>query len=145
MLMASTFLPLVTNNVRFITNDFWWSIIWLFSLIVFKPQVFQNKLILFVILYGVIFILILLNTLWVNVDEGNKHQITEEWYDVLVALSVLTYFRIEQDYFRFAKLVKWIMIFIFITAVMSIVVSLMDPMYVRDLTGIADYKLNSEV
>ena len=144
MLMASTFLPLVTNNIRFITNELWWSIIWFFSLIVFKPQVFRNKLLLFVLLYGVIFF-ILLNTLWVNVDEWNKKQITEECYDILVAISVLTYFRIEQDYFRFAKLVKWTMIFIFITAVMAIVVSFMDPLYVRNLTGIADYKLNSEV
>ena len=76
MLMASTFLPLVTNNVRFITNGLWWSIIWLFSLIVFKPQIFQNKLFLIVLLYGLIF-LILLNTLWVNVDDWNKKQITQ--------------------------------------------------------------------
>src|ERR1035437_7289752 len=135
MLMASTFLPLVTNNIRFITNELWWSIIWFFSLIVFKPQVFRNKLLLFVLLYGVIFF-ILLNTLWVNVDEWNKNQITEEWYDISVATSVLTYFRIEQDYFRFAKLVKWTMIFIFITAVLTIVTSLIEPMYVRELTNI---------
>jgi len=144
MLMASTFLPLVTVNVRFIANELWWSYIWLFSLIVFKPQIFQNKLFLFVLLYGLIF-LILLNTLWVNVDEWNKYHITEELYIILVAVSVLTYFRIEQDYFRFAKLVKWTMIFIFITAVLSIVVSLMDPMYVRNLTGINNFKLNSVV
>src|ERR1035438_8093697 len=134
MIMASTFLPLVTANVRFLTNGLWWSIIWLFSLIVFKPQIFQNKLLLFVLLYGLIF-LILLNTLWVNVDEWNKNQITLEWYDILVAVSVLAYFRIEQDYFRFAKLVKWTMIFIFITAIITIIIARIDPMYVRNLVG----------
>ena len=144
MLMASTFLPLVYNNVRFITNHIGWSIIWFFSLIVFKPQIFKNKLLLFVLLYGVIFIFILLNTLWFNVDEWNKKQITLECYEILVAVSVLTYFRIEQDYFRFAKLVKWTMIFIFITAVMSIVTSLINPLYARNIIQVSSIKLQSQ-
>ena len=143
MLMISTFLPLVFFNVRFITNNIGWTIIWFFSLIVFKPKVFQNKLLLFALLYGVIF-LILLNTLWVNVDEWNKKQITEECYYILVAISVLTYFRIEQDYFRFAKLVKWTMIFIFITAIMTIITAIIEPMFVRELNSIALIKLQSK-
>jgi len=142
--MASTFLPLVTNNIRFVTNHLGWSIIWFLSLIVFKPKIFQNKLLLFVFLYGILF-LILLNTLWINVDEWNKKQITEECYNILVAISVLTYFRIEQDYFRFAKLVKWTMIFIFITAVMSIVTSLIDPLYARNILQVSSIKLQSKV
>jgi len=142
--MASTFLPLVTNNVRFVTNHLGWSIIWFLSLIVFKPQIFKNKLLLFVFLYGILF-LILLNTLWINVDEWNKGQITGECYKILLALSVLTYFRIEQDYFRFAKLVKWTMIFIFITAVLTIVTSLINPLYARQINSIDEVKLKSEV
>jgi hypothetical protein len=89
--------------------------------------------------------LILLNTLWINVDEWNKGQITWEYYEILVAISILTYFRIEQDYFRFAKLVKWTMIFIFITALMTIITARINPMYVRELNRISAIKSVSKV
>jgi hypothetical protein len=136
MLMASTFLPLLYYNLRLVTNNIGWSIIWFFSLIVFKPQVFKNKLLLIYLLYFVIFI-ILLHTLWLNVTDWNKEVITVECYAILVAISVLTYFRTEQDFYHFAKLIKWTLVFIFITAVLTIITSLINPLYARQLNAIA--------
>ncbi len=66
-------------------------------------------------------------------------------FHILIAISILIYFRIEQDYLHFAKLVKWTMIFILITAIMTIYVSLKDPLYVRNLTGIDAIKSIGEV
>ena len=146
MLMASTFLPIVFNNLPpIIRSHHIWTPVWFFSLIVFYPRIFKDKLVLILLSYGVIFVLILTNTLWTNIDEWSKVQITTEFYQIIVAISVITYFRIEQDFFRLAKLVKWTMIFIFITAVMSIVTSLIDPLYARNILQVSSFKLQSKV
>jgi len=144
--MATTYLPIVFNNLPpIIRSHHIWTAIWFFSLITLYPKVFQSKLLLFVLLYGAVMLLFLLNTLWVDIDDWNKRQITMEFYEIVVAISVITYFRIERDFLRLAKLVKWSLVFIFITAVMSIITSLMEPSYTRSLTGLGAIKLQSEV
>ena len=54
-----------------------------------------------------------------------------------MAISVLTYFRLEQDYEGFALIIKWTLLFIFVSAIMSIITAYINPLYARDLTGIS--------
>ena len=146
MLMASTFLPIVFNNLPpIIRSHHIWTPVWFFSLIIFYPRIFKDRLIIIVLSYGLIFVLILPNILWAKLDEWSKVQLTTEFYEIILAISVITYFRIEQDFFRLAKLVKWSMIFIFITAVMSIVTSLIDLLYARNLLQVSSIKFQSKV
>ena len=90
-----------------------------------------------ILLYGIIIILILLNTLWIDIGEWNKRNITTEFYQIIVAISVIVYFRMEGDYTGLANLVKWTMVFFIITAIMSIVSALINPMYARNIIAIS--------
>jgi hypothetical protein len=138
MLMISTFLPLLFNNLPpYIKTPHIWSLLWFVSLVVFKSKILQQNLLQLWLLYGAIMLLLLLNTLWIDVNEWNKNQITGEFYAIAVALSVIVYFRMERDYIGLANLVKWTMVFLFITAIMSIVTAIINPSYARDIIGIS--------
>lgn len=138
MLSASIFLNIVfANLLPIIRSHHVWVLLWFMSLLFFKPQILKNKYLLFFLLYGAVMLLLLLNTLWIDIDEWNKRQITREFYDMAVAISVIIYYRIEKDYTGLAKLVKWTFVFIVITAIMSIVTSILNPMYTRELIGLS--------
>lgn len=145
MIMLSTFLPLVFENLPpFIRSHHIWTALWLFSIIFLKFKIFVSNLMGTVIIYSTLMILLLFNILWVEVDEWNKNHIIKEIYEISVAVSVLTYFRMEKDYFGFAKIIKWTMIFIFITAVMSIVTAIINPMYARNIISVSKAVSESE-
>lgn len=146
MLMASAFLPLVFANLPpIIRSHHIWTAAWFLSLIAFYPKVFRNRLFLFVLFYGAVMLLFLLNTLWANIGDWNRGQIIEEFYEIAVAVSVISYFRTAEDFYRLAKLVKWMLLFIFITAIMTIVTAYIEPTYVRSLTGLSAIVIQSEI
>ena len=138
MLLFSTFFYLLFINLPpIIGSHHLWTIIWFLSIIFLYPKIFKNKLFILLLIYGFSIVLILLNTLWANIDPWNKKQIINEFYVFSVAISVLTYFRLEQDYEGFALIIKWTLLFIFVSAIMSIITAYINPLYARDLTGIS--------
>lgn len=144
MLMASTFLPVVFNNLpRFIRSHHLWAIIWGISLIVFNPGIFLNKAMAYLLAYG-LGLFLATETIWSNIDGWNRTRLFFEFYEIAIGLSVITYFLKNKDYISLAKVTKWSVIFIFITAIMTIVSSTYDPMYARNLTGISSVTLESE-
>lgn len=146
MLMASTYLPIVFNNFPpIIRSHHIWTALWFFSLIAIERRVFNNKLILFVLFYGAFTLLVLLNTLWVDIRDWDKKQLTWEFYEVVVGVSVITYFRIEKDFYRLAKLIRWTLIFIFITSIMTIITAVLEPTYARSVTGLSAIQSQSEI
>lgn len=145
MLMASTFLPLVFNNLPpVIKSHHIWTFIWGFSLLFFAPNVFKKKPMLCVAVYG-LFLLLMLNTFWKDMDEWNTRMLIIEYYEIAVGFSVITYFHQSKDYISLAKITKWALIFLFITAVMSIISSYIDPMYARNIIGAAGIESESEL
>jgi len=88
-----------------------------------------------VITYGAV-MLLLLNTLWIDIGELNPNRLINECYQVVVAISVTVYFRMTGDYKGFANLTKWALFCLFITAILSFTTSLMNPTYARDLIGV---------
>ncbi len=146
MLLFSTFFYLLFINLPpIIGSHHLWTIIWFLSIIFLYPKIFKNKLFIFLLIYGFFIILILLNTLWANIDPWNKKQIINEFYVFSVAISVLTYFRLEQDYEGFALIIKWTLLFIFVSAIMSIITAYINPLYARDLTGISAFSESERV
>lgn len=144
MLMASTFLPLVFNNLpRIIRSHHLWTIIWIFSLLVYNPQIFLNKTMAYSLGYG--FLLFLsMKTFWIGMDVWNKTRLYFEFYEIFIGISVFTYFIQSKDFIGLAKITKWALIFLFITAIMSIISSTIDPLYARNLTGLSSVSLDSE-
>lgn len=137
MLMASTFLRLLFNNLPpILRSHHLWTIIWGISLLIFHPKIFLNKAMLYVLAYG-LFLFLATETIWSSIDEWNYTRLFFEFYEIAIGVSVITYFLQSKDYIRLAKITKWSIIFLFITAIMSIISSAIDPMYARDMTAIS--------
>ena len=137
MLMASTFLPLVFNNLPpLIRSHHLWTITWSISLLLFNPRIFINKIMVYLFVYG-LFLFLATETIWSSIDDWNYKRLFMEFYEIAIGVSVITYFFQSKDYINLAKITKWSIVFLLITAIMSIISSSIDPMYARNLTGLA--------
>lgn len=137
MLMLSNFLPLVFNNLPpIIRSHHIWTLAWILAIIVYCPKIFFNKNIQYLLCYGSLLFVSLI-TIFHDIDRWNYILIVNEFYQISIGLSVITYFYTSKDYFHLSKLVKWTIFFLLITAVMTIISSFIDPMFARRMTGIA--------
>ena len=133
MVMAITFLPLANYRLpAYIGSPHAWALLWGLSLLFFKPKIFTQKLMLLIALYG-FFLLLMLNVFWLGMDDGNVTLLWREFYDISVGISIISYFNITRDYIGFAKIVKYTVIFITITAIMTVITSIIFPMYAREM------------
>ncbi len=145
MIMVSCFLPLVFANLPTgIRSHHIWTTLWVLALVFIKPGIFFNKIMGLVLLNGIIVLLIANRVIWSNVPEEADRMIFLEYYELSLALSVIVYYRVERDYLGLAKLVKYSMMCIIITAVMSVIVSFINPMFARDIGGVADAALTEK-
>jgi hypothetical protein len=142
--MASNFLPLLFNNLPpFLRSHHLWTIIWAVHVLFIYPKILTHKLMLMFFAYA-IFILIAINTFMSKVDEWNANLLKNEVYQIGIGLSIFLYFKISRNFFIYAKLIKWTLFFILITATMTIVTSLINPTYARDITGISSVESQRE-
>ncbi|MEI8201406.1 MAG: hypothetical protein WCH34_00220 [Bacteroidota bacterium] len=143
--MASTFLPLVFNNLPpLIRSHHIWTIIWGVSLLASYPKIFLNKAMKYLLFYA-FFLIIALNTILSSIDEWNYKTLLTELYQIAIGLSVFTYFIEKKDYIGLANLTKWAIVFIIITAVMTIISSAIDPLYARKIIGVSGVSNESEI
>ena len=143
--MASTFLPLVFNNLPpIIRSHHLWTIIWVISLLIFNPKICLNKAIIYLLAYGLLLYLAT-ETIWSNMDDWNYRRLFFEFYEIAIGVSVIIYFQQSNDYIGLAKITKWSIVFLCITAVMTIISSAIDPLYARNITGLATVTNESEI
>lgn len=136
--MVTTYLPLFANNLPpVIGSHHLWAAIWCISLVGFYPRVLSNKVMLYTLFYGLL-IFIAIKTIWVGIDSWNYKLLLGEFYNIVIGVSVITYFTQSGDYRNLARLTKWSIVFILITALMSIISSAIDPMYARNLGGLSE-------
>ncbi len=137
ILMAKSFLPIVFNNLPlFIGSTHLWSVIWGVSLLFFQPNVLSNKAIIYLAKYG-FFIFVATLTFYTNMDDVNYKNLFSELYNISVSVSIITYYYETKDFINLAKLIKWSLVFLFITTIMTIISSSIDPYYARNLTGLS--------
>jgi hypothetical protein len=135
ILMASTFLPLVFNNLPpVIRSQHFYAIIWIASLLLFRPSFFTTKGIIYILSFA-LFLYLSILTIWQNMDDWNKQSLFDEYYQIAIGLSIFTYFKNNKDFISIAKITKWSIIFIFITSIMTIISSAIDPMYARNFSA----------
>lgn len=142
--MATTFFPLLSYYLPpYIGSHHFWAIIWVGSLLVFYPQILLNREIKYLLTYG-FFIFIATITIWIGANYSYRGLFLE-LYELAIGLSIFSYFIQKKDYEGLAKLTKWSMIFICITAIMTIITSSINPMYARDLIGVSAITNKSEI
>lgn len=134
LLLVSSLLPVVANNIPSPLGSFrfLWAPIWLFAVTFFKSEIYSQKYVLSLLLYGLISIILLENILWVHMIVWYKRMILEEFYALVLALTVLSYFIISRDYIGWAKLSKWALIIIAITGMMTVIATAIDPTVARN-------------
>ena len=136
MVILTTYLPLLQKNLpTYVGSPHFYAAIWFASVLFFYSRLVFQKYILYLLLYGLVFMVALLNTLWVEMSEWNKTNLLEEYYILSVGLTIIMYFIVRKDYEGLAWLVKWALIFIGITAIMSIYSASINPMYARNMLG----------
>jgi len=79
-----------------------------------------------------------------NMDDWNKNLLINEFYQISVATSVISYYDFTKEYKKLALVTKWSLVFIIITAIMSIVTAFFNPMYARDIIGVEGLVSESE-
>jgi len=142
ILIATSFFPLLSYYLpRYVGSHHFWAIIWVVSLLFFYPAIFFSKPMKSVLIYG-FFLLVALITIWRIYDGWNFAGLLNEFYQISIAVSVLSYFQYTKDWIGLAKVTKWTLIFIFITAIMTIVSSAIDPMYARHIIGLSAIATN---
>lgn len=68
-------------------------------------------------------------------DAWNKRFLLTELYHLSIGASVISYYLVSKDFNSLSKLSKWALGFIVFTAFMSIISSLIDPAYARNIIG----------
>lgn len=145
MVMASTYLPLVFNNLPpIVRSHHLWTIIWGISILLSQPKIIFRKPMLYILLYGLLILLTLL-LIFTKMDKWNSRMLIGEFYNIVVGASIISYFLTNRDYIGLAKLTKWSLVFLFITAIMSIISSAIDPLYARNILNLASEKSSSNV
>lgn len=136
-MMVTTFLPILARNLPpIIRSHHLWAILWLGALIALAPRVFKQRLMQYALIYA-FFSAIMLIYVWTDISTWDKRSLFYQVYYVTFAVSIMSYFYCYQEYRQLAMITKWALIFIFITAVLSIFTAFIDPLYARKITGLA--------
>ena len=144
MLMVTTFLPLVyTNLPPIIRSHHIWTFMWVFSMLIYYPKIFFNKRMIYLYSYG-LFLIIAKIIIWSDLNIWYIKNLFYELYIFAIGISVVTYFLQTKDYISLAKIAKWSIVFMFITSVMTMVSTVIDPMYARHLVALSEVTLESE-
>ena len=144
MLMITSYLPIFSRVSRFgIGVHSYWAILWFVSLFFLIPRALGNKNFLYILFFMGIFVLLLLSTIWVNVDEWSKRETRLEVLSFLVPMSLYSYFTFSKDFSGLAILVKWTIFFIAVTAILSIFTTTIDPLYVRNFGSYSEAEIKA--
>lgn len=137
MLMVTTYLPLVFYYLpSYIISHHLWAILWMFSLVFFVPQILNNRMFKYVFIYSFTLLLLQYFNFWSDIDfKLDARFFQSEIYVFIIAFALHAYFKVSGDKKGLVQVTKWSLIFIGITALLSIVSSFIDPMYARKLAS----------
>lgn len=133
-LLISSLLPVVANNIPSPLGSFrfLWAPLWLLAVTFVKPEVYYHKFIIVLLSYGILSILILENILWINMNDWYKKMILEEFYALILVITVFSYFVTSRDFNGWANISRWSLILIVLTGIMTIVATSIEPTVARN-------------
>ena len=145
-LLLTTFLPLFYANAPtpFRSFRFFWGPLWLIFFVIFETKLFQNKLVLRFAGYGIIFGIIFPLLIWQNLDDWYREFLYKEIYVYAIAITTFVYIYDKRYTDLPRQIVILILVFIGITAIMSIITLSIDPMYARKMTAASSGYSTSE-
>jgi len=132
-LIISTILFVVSRNILspFGSFRFLYAPLWLLVVTLYKPQIYNQKPVQVLVLYGLLSILVLQHTLWSYMSDWYQIMIIEEFYALIVAVTLMAYYYVSKDYRGWALLGKWSLVFIVITGVMTVIATSIMPLLSR--------------
>jgi len=132
--IASTTLYIVFRNLgrELGSFAFLWAPITLVLLVYTRPRIFTKKTISILLLYGVVMIGILQLILWRYMEEWNQIRILLEFYNLVIMMAILGYYKDRNDFVKLAWLSKWAVFFIVVTLISTNIALYFDPLLVRE-------------
>ncbi len=134
MILITAFFPLVSNFMPSGFKHSFWLLIWFAYILIFYPNLLANKLIILCIAY-LIFLFLSLNTYWINMIDREKERLISESIHIFSAITIVSFFHYTKDYVSLAKLSLLVLVFLFITALLTIYSASIDPLFVRNITS----------
>ncbi len=134
MMMVTTFLPIVSNNLPpFIGSFHLYAPLFILSILIFETKVFFRKNIITTLIIGSLLIIIFPSTIWTFIDKWNIINFNREYYFIFSALLAYYYYHSRNDFIAYARMVNISIVFIAITSIMTIYSSIIDPAYARSM------------
>jgi hypothetical protein len=132
--IGSTFLYVVANNLPTVIGSFrfFWGPILITLLMLSATSIISSYPMRWLIAYGVFSVVVLQLVLWDNMSSWNITQIRNEFYALIAALSVWSYYRAIGRFDKMAVLGKYAIFFIFVTVIVTHIALFVDPFIVRD-------------
>lgn len=130
-LLISSLLLIIANNVPILASFrwFWAPIFLLFSLLYIKK--INSKYLLYVLFYGLLYCLILQYTLWRYANDWYKKYIREDYYSLAVFYIMFLWLYKNKFINEWIKLAALALLFFFITGIMTIIATKIEPEVVR--------------
>jgi len=135
MMLVTTFLPVVANNLPPIIGSFHLYGPIFISLLLTTTNIFFQKNIFYTLIIGLLICYIFPVTIWWSIDDWNLRSIRREFYEIFSALLVYYYLYNSKAYKAMAIFVKLTLLFLVVTMFLTYYSASIDPMYARMLTG----------
>lgn len=136
MMLVTTFLPIVANNLPQIVGSFhFYGPLFILYVLLLKTKLLLHINISLTIIIGLFTAFIFPLTIWWSIDEWNLRGLRVEYYEILSALLVYYYLYVNKYYKSMAIFVKIALLFIGVTMILTYYSASIDPMYARMITG----------
>src|SRR5690349_21159836 len=107
LVLVSTYLPVVFANLPPVIKSHHLYIgLWFMALLLFKPGILRDGFFVLTLMYGLI-MTILLRTVYESVDKDFSGPLVNEFYAIIVPVSILRYYIVHRDFIGLAKLTKY--------------------------------------
>lgn len=132
LIAALVFLPVFSNNLPPLIGSYHLYVsIFIFSILMFEPKVLTQKTVVYFLLFGLLFTVIFPILIWHNITKWNISAIRTEFYDMVIPIILLSYFKYSKDYEGLISFIRISVVFIIITGIMTFYSATIDPLYAR--------------
>jgi len=132
ILLITSILLIVGNNIPVFASFRWlWAPLFLIISLTLFPEVLTHRPVKSVIYYGIFFVLLLPNIIWIYADEWYERMIFEDFYALAVFVILYEIIRNNDYQKEMMKMSYYGLIFFFITGLMTIIATHINLSIVR--------------
>lgn len=131
-LLITSLLPIVGNNLPILASYRWlWAPAFILYILLFESFILFRKQVIWVLLYGIIYVWPIPSILWPYANDWYKEAIFEDFYGMLVPVLLFSIYYSKKYWYNWERLSKLSILFIVFTGLMTVISAHIDPLIVR--------------